>query len=75
MRVAKDAQTRRNKAYWTETARWADLWARVAIPGLYLLALIIVFNIELTDNYLEDDKAVMFQVCFAGCCWEPSRKP
>ena len=40
--------------YWKEVASSVDEWARVVIPGTYLLVLTIVFSLDMTDDYLDD---------------------
>ena len=37
-----------------------DSWARVVIPAVYLLALIILFNVELTDKYDSNEDVPMY---------------
>ena len=48
----KTGVARRNSRYWKDTADWLDGWSRIVIPGLYFLAMIIVFNLDLGDEYL-----------------------
>lgn len=63
MNVARKSQTRRNASYWSSVATKTDHISRTCIPLLYLLALIIVFNLELSDNY---DEAGAGSVMFKG---------
>jgi len=60
MRLAISARTTRNKAYWSQVADQCDTWARITIPALYFLALFVVFNLELTDDY-SSSNGVMFE--------------
>lgn len=58
--AARSGVLRRNKKYWKEMADWTDSWARIIVPALYGLTLLLVFNLDLSDNYLTDASAPMF---------------
>jgi hypothetical protein len=57
---ARDARAKRNAARWTDVAEQMDLNARYVIPAMYFLALIVTFNLELSDEYGVDGTAEMF---------------
>lgn len=54
-KYARNSRARRNRTYWTQWAAVFDIWSRALIPSLYGLALILVFNLELSDDYDVDD--------------------
>ena len=57
VKYAENARTVRNVAYWQEVAKATDRWACFIIPVLYILALIILFNIDLTDDHASESKS------------------
>ena len=57
---AKQAKTKRNRVYWNSIADRVDTFARYGVPALYFLALIIVFHIDLRDEYDKGGTAGMF---------------
>ena len=59
MDVARNSSVRRAKAHWTLVATKLDSWSRIIIPFSYFFGLIIVFNIELYDDYATNDQATM----------------
>ena len=48
---ARTGQERRNSRYWKDTATHLDSWARIIVPALYFLSLIVIFHLELSDQY------------------------
>ena len=59
----QDAATsvkRRNKAYWSMMSAKLDAWSRIIVPVVYMLSLVLVFNIDLTDDYATNPAATMF---------------
>ena len=53
MDIARKSRAKRNKVYWNGVANSLDGWARYVLPGLYIFVLIIVYNLDLTDNYAD----------------------
>lgn len=51
MKDAKMGHQRRAAAYWRALATRTDSWSRVAVPCLYVLSLLVLFNLELSDEY------------------------
>ena len=51
LRNAKAGAAKRNDARWNEFADTSDSHARVLIPALYFLCLILIFNLDLRDGY------------------------
>lgn len=51
LQKAKEAKINRNRVYWGEVADRVDSFARLGVPALYFLALIVVFNVDLRDEY------------------------
>jgi hypothetical protein len=49
-----------NRRYWTEMADWIERKCRIVIPLAYFFVLIILFNIDMSDVYSEDNTAQMF---------------
>jgi hypothetical protein len=58
-RLVKSGQQRQLSRYWKDLARLTDSWARIIVPTIYFMALLIIFNLELSDNYGENSP--MFQ--------------
>ena len=42
---------RRNNTHWKRVADRLDEWSRTAFPALYCLCLVILFSLDLTDDY------------------------
>jgi len=61
MQSVKSGAKRRAKAYWSRLAAKTDDWSRIVVPVLYIIALVVVFNLELTDDYGSARSATMFQ--------------
>ena len=57
---ARDARTTRNMARWAASANAFDAYARYMIPWIYFLSLIVVFNLDMTDQYGGESKTEMF---------------
>ena len=61
---SREGVKKRNRAHWTEVSRKVDQYCRVIIPLTYFFCMVIVFSIDLTDNYLitgpEESSAQMF---------------
>jgi len=55
MRKARDSRKTRNAARWTRVANQADQYARCGIPALYVACLIVIFNLDLSDDYSNPD--------------------
>lgn len=53
--VARKSRKQLNGMYWKTVAGRMDSWARVIIPASYVLALVVLFNVELTDGYTTDN--------------------
>jgi len=60
MNQARYSQRRRNAVYWKAIAHSLDSYARIAVPTLYCLFLLLLLNVKLEDNYAEDPQASMF---------------
>ena len=53
MDVARKSRVKRNSVYWHGVAASLDGWARYVLPGVYIFALIILFNLDLSDRYAD----------------------
>ena len=53
--VARASGRTRNRVYWKGKADSCDRWARAVIPTAYVLCLILLFNLDLTDHYADGD--------------------
>jgi len=60
MTMARSSRKRRNNAYWNRVAERTDASARAIVPSLYILAMIYIFSIDLTDDYDSDVNVPMF---------------
>jgi len=58
---ARKGKRTRNQVYWQSIAHNLDSWARVGVPTIYIFGLIIMFHLELSDEYLSNDNAKMFK--------------
>ena len=60
LQKAKVSVRTRNKVYWGAVSDRVDSFARLGVPSLYILALIIVFHIDLRDEYDKAETVGMF---------------
>jgi len=73
LKNAHSGPARRNVARWQRVARRSDMLSRTVIPALYVLALIVVFAVDFSDNY-EEPGAEMFSglgsvsMSYQGAC-------
>ena len=54
MQFGRSARAVMNNAYWVNVAKSLDRWASFTVPLLYFLSLIIMFNLDLSDNYADE---------------------
>ena len=54
---ARDGLRKRHNAHWTRVSKEIDRWCRIIVPVLYLLSMLVVFNIDLRDRYLDEVEA------------------
>jgi len=57
---AQGARKAANVAYWTAMSEKIESRARVVVPLMYFLTLIVIFNLDMRDDYKDDPKATMF---------------
>jgi len=50
----------RNKTYWNLVAKQIDTISRFFFPSLYLISMIILFSLDLSDDYSQDGAPDMF---------------
>ena len=55
--VCRRARATRNNTYWRKVAEESDAWCRMIIPALYLFSLVVLFNVDMTDNYADPKKS------------------
>ena len=55
MLVARNAHRKRNATYWKRQAAMCDRYARSLIPTGYILTLIVLFNLDLSDYYADEN--------------------
>ena len=60
MTKARSSRKRRNNAYWNRVANRTDSVARAVVPTLYLLTMVILFSIDMSDDYDSDVNVPMF---------------
>ena len=60
MTKARSSNKRRNNAYWNRVANKTDEFARAVVPSLYALAMMVIFSIDMTDEYDSDVNVPMF---------------
>lgn len=58
--ATKAAKRRAYQRYWTDWGERLEKVCRLAVPLIYILALIIIFNLDMRDNYL-DSSETMFE--------------
>ena len=61
LEIARKAHLTRNIKYWAKVSKQLDSYARVLIPTAYVLSLILLFHLELADNYYANEEAPMFR--------------
>jgi len=54
VKLAKTAHSRKYAHYWQGVADTVDGWARVTIPYLYAISMIVIFSLDLEDVYATD---------------------
>jgi hypothetical protein len=55
LRAVRNAPRRRVKLHWQSVSRCLDRYGRMVVPYTFLLAMIFIFNLELTDDYEIND--------------------
>lgn len=60
LKSAREGKKQQYNLRWRAMAEKIDNWSRAVIPLLYLLSMLVVFNIKLSDNY-EEKGSVMFE--------------
>jgi len=55
LRAVRNAPRRRVKLHWQSVSRRLDRYGRMVVPYTFLLAMIFIFNLELTDDYEIND--------------------
>ena len=53
---AQGARKAANVAYWTAMSEKVESRARVVVPLMYFLTLIVIFNLDMRDDYKDDPK-------------------
>ena len=51
--LASTQEHRRNSAYWRAVGRRMDWYSGIVIPSTYIIILAVLFNLTMTDEYLE----------------------
>eukprot|EP00966_Prymnesium_polylepis_P125669 2905466-Prymnesium_polylepis.1 len=55
----KQREQEQHARYWKQVAKQVDEWARVIIPGAYIVMLFMLFNLEMSDDYDSSSNAEM----------------
>eukprot|EP00966_Prymnesium_polylepis_P276466 6387358-Prymnesium_polylepis.1 len=58
--LARNQAKMKHKRKWQKLASAVDSWCVLIVPPVYATVMLILFNIELADTYLDDASAPMF---------------
>jgi nicotinic acetylcholine receptor len=60
MELAQNARSACNNSYWVSVGTEMEKKFRLIVPLVYIFALIILFHLDMSDNYKDDASASMF---------------
>jgi len=77
LKEVKRIDDNQKRTYWMAVSRKVDRWARLLIPFVYFSSLILLFNLDMSDEYSVKPDAPMFggpgKVRFVGGGWGLAR--